>query len=169
MRFISDKITFTPAMKSFAKETLKAKLARTPMEPKSVDVKLNKLNNEKLKVELCVEKFRAQAIDDDFYIAFTKAAAKIKAIIIKNNKKDKRAKVRIQLEATEASVEDIEALKLISKEKVFELKPITTEEAINELDYTDYLFYVFKNVDDNDSVCIIYKRLNDDYGLIKCR
>lgn len=166
MRFISDKITFTPAMKSFAKEMLKAKLARTSMEPKSVDVKLNKLNNEKLKIELCVEKFRAQAIDDDFYTAFTKAAAKIKAIIIKNNKKDKRAKVRVQLEA---SVEAIEALKLISKEKVFELKPITTEEAINELDYTDYLFYVFKNVDDNDSICIIYKRLNDDYGLIKCR
>ena len=51
--------------------------------------------------------------------------------------------------------EYVELSKLISKEKVFDLKPINVEAAINELEYTDYIFYVFKNTEDNNNIFII--------------
>ena len=169
MKFVGDKITFTLAMKSFAEDTLKKKLGRVLPEPKSVDVKLSKLNNEKLKVDLSVDRFRAQAIDEDFYVAVGKAATKIKSIVLKNTKKDKRSRVKIQVDTLETAVEETETSRLLSKEKTFDLQPITIEEAINELDYTDYMFYVFKNIGDDNNISIVYRRLNGDYGLIKCR
>lgn len=168
MRFISDKTTFTEAMKKFANETLENKLARILPEPTSVDVKLTKLNNDMFKVDLAVEKFRAQATDQDFYAAFFEAANKVKTIIVKNNKKDKHDSEKSQLDIFDLGIEDPQPIRLISKEKIFELKPITVEEAIEQLEYTDYVFYVFKNIDDNNSVSIIYLRRNGDYGLIKC-
>lgn len=166
MKFIGDKITFTPAMKNFTEELLIKKLNRLIPELKVVDVKLSKLNNEKLKVDLSVERFRAQAVDEDFYVAVSKAITKIKSIVLKNNKKDNNKKIKIKPVDTG---EESDVLKLISREKVFDLKPINVEAAINELEYTDYIFYVFKNTEDNDNISIVYKRLNGDYGLIKCR
>ena len=167
MRFISDKITFTPAMKLFAVETLEKKLSRLMSIPEDADLKLTRLSNEKIKVDLSVDRFRAQAIAKDFYIAVMDAATKIKAIIIKHNKKD-ADKTKVKVTAIDTPI-DLDKLDLISKEKIFELKPITIREAINELEYTDYIFYVFKNIDDDNNISIVYKRHVDDYGLIKCR
>ena len=169
MKFTSDKITFTPYMKIFVEETFQKKLSKLFPESESAEVKLTRLNNGKFKVDLCINKFRVQANDKDFYSAFVQATNRIKTLIIKNNKKEKDIKEKKQFDIFDFGVEDTEPIKLISKEKTFDLKPITIEEAIDELAYTDYLFYVFKNIDDEDNISIIYKRHNDEYGLIKCK
>jgi len=169
MKFISDKIPFTPAMKTFVEETIEKKLSRVIPEPRSVEVKLTKLNNDDFKVDLSINKFRAQATCIDFYAAFAKATNTLKKIIIKNNKKQKDKEEKEHLDIFDFGVEDTEPIKPISKEKIFDLVPITIEEAIDELEHTDYVFYVFRNKDDNNNVSIIYRRHSDEYGLIKCR
>jgi len=168
MRFISDKITFTPAMKTFVVDTLEKKLIRLMTIPDNVDVKLTKLGDKKVKVDLSVDKFRAQASGKDFYVSVKEASTKIKELVVKHNKKD-TSKDKIKITVIDHDVEKIEAFSLITKEKIFELNSITVEDAIAELEYTDYAFYVFRNIDDNDNVSIVYKRHLDDYGLIKCR
>lgn len=170
MKYTSDKITFTPAMESFVEETFDKKLKKLVYDSRTAEIKLTKLSNETFKIDLCADKFRVQASGKDFYATYLEAANKLKHMIIKNNKKtiDKK-RTAAQLNMFDFEVEDLEPFKLISKEKVFTLQPITVEEAIDELEYTDYSFYVFKNINDEDNVSIIYKRHNDEYGLIKCR
>jgi len=170
MKFTSDKITFTEAMKSFVEDAFKKKLNKLIPESEFDEVKLTKLNNDSFKVDLCVDKFRVQATHKDFYAAFAEAVSKIKTVIVKQNKKKIDAKrEKKQVSIFELGVEDPEIVNLISKEKVFVLSPTTVEEAVDELEHTDYSFYVFKNIEDNDNVSIIYKRHDDEYGLIKCR
>ena len=169
MKYISDKITFTPAMQSFAEEIFEEKLKKLVYDSETAEVKMTILSNYLFKIDLCADKFRVQASGKDFYATYIEAANKLKHIITKNNKKTiSKKRTAAQLNMFDFGVEDLEPFKLISKEKVFTLQPITVEEAIDELEHTDYLFYVFKNISDNDAVSIIYKRHNDEYGLIKC-
>ena len=54
----------------------------------------------------------------------------------------------------------------IVRHKSFSLKPMTTEDAIDELELTDHSFYVFLNKATN-IVCVLYVRTDGDYGLIE--
>ena len=49
--------------------------------------------------------------------------------------------------------------------KHFAVKPMSTEEAILQMNLLDHDFYVFRNSDD-DSISIVYHRKNGGYGLI---
>ena len=49
--------------------------------------------------------------------------------------------------------------------KHFTVKPMSTEEAILQMNLLDHSFYVFRNSDD-DSISIVYHRKNGGYGLI---
>ena len=59
-------------------------------------------------------------------------------------------------------------LSLISKEKVFNLTPMTLEDAINMFECTDYPFFVYKDVDDDNHIAVIYKRFGNTLGIIRC-
>lgn len=58
-----------------------------------------------------------------------------------------------------------EAPKLV-KTKRFTLKPMSTEEAIMQMDLLGHNFFVFSNADD-DAVNVVYKRKDGNYGLIE--
>ena len=53
----------------------------------------------------------------------------------------------------------------IVRTKRFAVKPMTTDEAILQMNLLDHDFYVFRNSDD-DSISIVYHRKNGGYGLI---
>ena len=53
----------------------------------------------------------------------------------------------------------------VVRTKRFAVKPMTTEEAILQMNLLDHDFYVFRNSDD-DSISIVYHRKNGGYGLI---
>ena len=46
------------------------------------------------------------------------------------------------------------------------LKPMTAEEAILQMNLLEHEFFVFLNVEDEDSFSVVYKRKNGGYGLI---
>jgi putative sigma-54 modulation protein len=66
-------------------------------------------------------------------------------------------------EAVERSEE--EAPKLV-KTKRFTLKPMSTEEAILQMDLLGHNFFVYTS-DENDAVNVVYKRKDGNYGLIE--
>ena len=54
----------------------------------------------------------------------------------------------------------------IKKVKKFFVKPMDTEEAILQMNLLDHQFFVFRNVDENEEINVVYKRKDGKYGLI---
>ena len=54
----------------------------------------------------------------------------------------------------------------VVRTKRFTVKPMSTDEAILQMNLLGHAFYVFRNVDDN-AICVVYKRNNGGYGLIE--
>ena len=54
------------------------------------------------------------------------------------------------------------------KNKYFKMNPISSEEALKQLDLIDHNFYVFRNKKNNE-LQVIYKRNHGGYGLIQAK
>jgi putative sigma-54 modulation protein len=53
----------------------------------------------------------------------------------------------------------------IVRTKRFAVKPMSTEEAILQMNLLNHDFFVYRNSED-DSLCIVYQRKNGGYGVI---
>lgn len=76
------------------------------------------------------------------------------------------AQVPVPVEIGEASEEEPE--RSVVKTKRVDLKPMSAEEAILQLELLGHDFFVFSNAD-GGGVNVLYRRLNGDYGLIQPR
>jgi putative sigma-54 modulation protein len=54
----------------------------------------------------------------------------------------------------------------IARTKRFSVRPMTAEEAIDQIELLGHDFFVFFNADD-DAINVLYKRHNGDYGLLQ--
>lgn len=61
--------------------------------------------------------------------------------------------------------EEQEEIKVVKKKR-FDLMPMTTDEAIVQMELLNHTFYVFLNME-TDSVNVVYKRDDEDYGLLE--
>ena len=112
--------------------------------------------------------FRAEESTMDVYEAIDRVVEKLSSQM-------SRFKTKIQKkhkDNKEFSFKDIpeydgeaEEIKVV-KTKKFELEPMTTEEAIMRMELLNHGFYVFLNME-TDSISVVYKRKNDDYGLLE--
>ena len=105
--------------------------------------------------------------DETFRNALDKAVYSIERQIRKN-------KTRLQRKLRQGAFdngifetnEDFEEEKeFVIREKTFPLKPMSTEEAIMQMNLLEHEFFVFKN-DKTEEVCVVYKRRDGAYGLI---
>ncbi len=112
--------------------------------------------------------FRSEVQDETFRNALDKAVYAIERQIRKN--KTRLAK-RLREGAFDYGIIDTgedfeEEPEFKVRRKSFTLKPMSLEEAIMQMNLLDHEFFVFKD-DKNESVCIVYKRKDGDYGLIE--
>lgn len=176
MKYITDKISWSESMKNHAESKLKDifdnKIDSNMLT--AAEFKLSKLNSDKIKVTITIGNYSAQEISEDFYAAITAVCKKIKSIIIKNRQrekyinKDQKSFIYddIDFECDNSEVEDYF---VIAKEKIFDLNPIHTKDAIINLDKTDNPFYVYKDISENNNICVIYRRYNGTLGRIICK
>ncbi|MBE6939999.1 MAG: ribosome-associated translation inhibitor RaiA [Ruminococcaceae bacterium] len=54
----------------------------------------------------------------------------------------------------------------VARTKRFTVKPMSTDEAILQMNLLDHSFYVFRNIDTNE-INVVYRRKDGDYGLIE--
>ena len=54
----------------------------------------------------------------------------------------------------------------VIREKKFQLRPMSVDEAILQMNLLDHSFYVFRNVAD-DTISVVYRRNNGGYGIIE--
>lgn len=170
INFNTHGITWTEAMETFAKEAIEKSMKRTALleVPYTIKASIVDKKTKLIKVELSGGGFRAQCTNKDFYTAMTAVASKFKSLVLKQAKKlvsKKRKGLDIEVEAD--AIDTLEDL--ISKEKTFILDPMEVETAIQNFEQTDYTFYVFRDIDTNNEVAVLYKRFDGSLGIIRCR
>jgi ribosome-associated translation inhibitor RaiA len=169
--FNAQNTSWTTAMEDYAKEAIEKGMRRVATDDMSYTVKVSKLDKKAslVKVELSGAGFRAQCTNKDFYSAMTAVVSKFKSLVLKSTKKALTKKRNyVTFDDAESLIEE-KINDLVSKEKFFILEPYSLETAVKNFERTDYNFYVFKDIDDNSEVAVLYKRYDGTIGIIRCR
>ncbi len=116
--------------------------------------------------------YRASELTHDMYASVDSGVAAIERQI-RRNKTRLAKKLRdgaLEREAipeymSAEDEEDEEEFKIV-RSKHFSIKPMSPQEAILQMNLLGHEFFVFKNMDENDAVSVVYKRNKGDYGII---
>ena len=163
------KLEITDSMKDYVKEKL-SKLDKYLVDQKAKANVLVKVHNYLQKVEVTIPLktliLRAEEEQQDFYAAVDLVINKLERQIRKNKAKlQKRDKAKTK----EFNIDDIipiEEDEKIVKHKKIDVKPMSSEEAILQMDLLGHDFYVYKDSESNN-VCVLYKRKDGGYGVIE--
>ena len=119
--------------------------------------------------------FRAEEQSDDMYVSIDKVVDVIERQIRKNKTRLAR-RIRenafksdddLSFEENDDAVYIVEEHEFnIARIKKFAVNPMTTDEAILQMNLLSHVFYVFVNADTN-RVNVIYRRNDDSYGLME--
>ncbi len=115
--------------------------------------------------------YRASELTNDMYASVDSGVAAIERQI-RRNKTRLEKKLRegaLEREAVPVYVpaedEADEEFKII-RTKRFSIKPMSPEEAILQMNLLGHEFFVFKNMDSDEAISVVYKRNQGGYGLI---
>ncbi len=149
------------------------KLDRYFEDSATAKVVCSRANKDLFKLELTIKDkgllFRSEVISDNMYQNIDLALPKVERQIIKYSTKIKD-KLRKGADLKELLFNDDLDYEIkpeechVSKVKNFDIYPLSTNEAIMELENSDHAFYVYVN--EKGKVNIIYKRAEGDYGII---
>ena len=117
--------------------------------------------------------FRASELTQDMYASVDSGVAAIERQIRRN--KTRLAK-RLREGALERDAvpayaaqaeedEDDDDFKIV-RMKHFAIKPMSAEEAILQMNLLDHEFFVFRNMDEEEAISVVYRRKKGGYGLI---
>ncbi|MDY3846539.1 MAG: ribosome-associated translation inhibitor RaiA [Eubacteriales bacterium] len=109
--------------------------------------------------------FRSEEGNETFNNALDCAMDSLERQIRKNKT---RLEKKLRDKAFEKSIGDIEEPEeeeYVIHKKSFEIKPMTVEEAIMQMNLLEHQFYMFVN-DESGKSCLVYKRKDGAYGLI---
>ena len=129
-------------------------------------------NAEKVEITIYTDgtTFRAEEISDTFANAIDRAIDSLERQIRKNktrlnrNVKDNVKEFNFDFDIKEEE----DSKERIVKRKNIETKPMDEEEAILEMELLGHSFFVYKDMDTNNT-CVLYKRKDGDYGLIETK
>ncbi len=171
-----EKMTVTPAMKSYITEKL-SKMDKYFENPEEIStnvlVKVKGLE-QIIEVTALTKRFtlRAEESNEDFYAAVDLVINKLERQIRKN--KDRLNKKFKNVEPLEFNFsygeeeEDEENTSEIVKRKNISMKPMDEEEAMLQIELLNHDFFVFKNIDE-ECVSVLYKRKDGNYGIINMK
>ncbi len=168
-----EKLVITDAIKDYTEE----KLGKLDKYFKDDDITANVLakvrgNSQIVEVTIPTSKFilRSEEEHDDLYAAIDLVTDKLERQIRKN-------KTRLNRNVKESVKEfnfdyelpmEEEAKETVVKRKKLEMKPMSEEEAVLEMELLGHSFFVYKDMD-TDSINVLYKRKDGDYGLIETK
>ena len=116
-------------------------------------------------------RFRAGELTSDMYASVDSGVAAIERQIRRNKTRlEKRLREGVLEKETVASFapaeeEPADEFKIV-RNKRFSIKPMSAEEAILQMNLLDHEFFVFRNMDADDAIAVVYKRRQGGYGLI---
>ena len=109
---------------------------------------------------------RGESANKDLYAAIDLVVEKLERQIRKNKTRMHKINKDVVAEFIdfEVSKEETEEENIV-KRKTIEMKPMNEEEAILQMNMLGHDFYIFKN-SDTDEVAVVYKRKDNQYGII---
>jgi len=127
-------------------------------------------NRKKVKVFLRLDNsdFEATERDDDLYKALNSVVYKLEKQVRRHlDKKIKKGQESLRhfTYANNTKTNESDKPKIV-KRKLFSHKPMFEEEAINQMELLNHRSFVFFNADTN-SICMLYKRHDGNYGIIE--
>lgn len=132
---------------------------------------LKERKNDDKKLELTINVngtlFRAEETAPTFQTALDSAMDSIERQIRKHKTRLQKRIRNKDFAAATADVPDAEEEKNFDiRVKNFDIKPMTTEEAILQMNLLDHSFFVFEN-EASGKINVVYKREGNSYGLIE--
>lgn len=112
---------------------------------------------------------RGEEANKDLYASIDLVSDKIERQIRKNKTRmsSKNNKKNVDNFIVDFKVEDLELDdNVVVKRKTIEMKPMSEEEAILQMELLGHEFFVYKDVE-HDTVCVLYKRKDGNYGIIE--
>ena len=168
--FTCKKISLNDSVKEYAEKKI-SKLDRYFQEDAEAFVTFAVEKKNRCVVELTIRSangtlFRAQEEDPDGDMrGAIDAAVNFIERRIRKNKTRLAKNLRPDAVAPEFEVAEETDYELV-RTKRFAVKPMSTEEAILQMNLLDHAFYVFRSMETN-AVCVVYRRNNGGYGLIE--
>lgn len=111
--------------------------------------------------------FRAEDSDSEPHAAIDSISDIIERQIRKNKT---RLEKRLRTGAFEREVQPMSVPEdsfEVVRHKRFAVKPMSLEEAILQMNLLNHEFFVFRNVDNDSRIAVVYKRNNNGYGIIE--
>ena len=84
---------------------------------------------------------------------------------LQDKHKSKEESIRFQVDDSYDEEDDSLDI-VIERRKKFDMKPMSPEEAVLQMELIEHGFYMFRNID-SDDISIVYKREDGGYGLIE--
>ncbi|MBO5375974.1 MAG: ribosome-associated translation inhibitor RaiA [Bacilli bacterium] len=169
-----DNVKVTEAIESYIGEKLKRieKYIGDSETVRATAVINVKNHNQKVEVTIPLKTFilRAEETQDDLYAAIDIVTDKLERQIRKNKTKLQTKKMK-EVSFKEFVIDEIEeddedSEEKIVKRKTIEVKPMSEEEAILQMELLGHQFYIFK---DSETLkpAVVYKRKEGNYGIIE--
>ena len=166
---VERKIKINQELRSYALKKVE-KLDRYFQEDAEVIVTFTELKGQQ-KAEITVKRggmiYRAEETTTDMFASIDGAITHLERQIRKHKSRlEKRLRegaFEKQSAQTAASEEDFNVV----RRKQFEVKPMTVEEAILQMDLLNHQFFFFCNAENNNVHAVLYKRIDGGYGLIE--
>ena len=166
-----DKMKITESMSDYIKEKLE-KLNKYLENSENVRANvIVKVRNHEQKVEITIPLksfiLRSEETQEDFYAAVDKTIDKLERQIRKNKTKlmSKQNKSIHEFNFAKIEEDKSEESKIL-KRKTIEVKPMSEEEAILQMDLLGHQFYLFKD-SETDKYAVVYKRKDGHYGVME--
>ena len=165
-----EKVEITEAIKKYITEKI-GKLDKYFSNPE--EIKANVLVRIRgveqiVEVTIPIKKLvlRCEERDEDLYKAIDLASDKLERQLRKNKTKMMKQKKDVTKAIRFEEMEPIEEKEEIVKRKKIEMKPMSEEEAMMQMDLIDHDFFVYKDVE-TKTVNVIYKRKDGTFGIIE--
>ena len=171
-----EKLTVTQSMKAYVTEKL-SKMDKYFENPENINTNVLirvKGLEQIIEVTALTKRFtlRAEESNEDFYAAVDLVINKLEKQIRKN--KDRLNNKYKNIDKLEFNFDydvennDEQSDPVIVKRKNISMKPMDEEEAILQIELLNHDFFVFKNIDE-ECVSVLYKRKDNNYGIINMK
>ncbi|NEY70759.1 ribosome hibernation-promoting factor, HPF/YfiA family [Bacillus mesophilus] len=160
-------ITITEAMKGYIEDKIGRVGKVLDREKVNVYVNLSTFKHKhciEVTIPIGERTIRAEELTDDMYKSIDLVEDKLKRKIRKVKTKVLR-EVR-KHEPISSPVMEEEEEDQVVRIKRFDIKPMSTDEAIQQMNLLDHNFFVYLNAD-TEEMNVVYKRHKGDYGLIE--
>ena len=168
-----EKLEVTDSIKNYVEEKV-GRLSKYLENADSLEAHvLVKVTNKDQKVEVTIHLkngiLRAEDRQDDLYAAIDKVCEKIERQIRKNKTKILSRKMKVEKDILFDYVDDFdedEEETTIVKRKKIDVKPMSEEEAIIQMELLGHQFYLFRDAETMKPT-LVYKRKDNQYGIIE--